>query len=132
MLGGQLPRPRSPGSPGRRPKLRVGGHCTCIVVPSSGSSSHVTVRARRQASVAPSHHEAARPRALLVTPNGTTLVIKRIRPGVAPYWAIVGDGVEESDATLEEALLSEVREEIAGDAEINARSTRWRPPRAKS
>lgn len=59
-----------------------------------------------------------RVRAVLVTPNNTTLLIKRIRPGVAPYWVIVGGGVEESDATLEEALLREVREEIAGDAEI--------------
>ncbi|MGW7304010.1 NUDIX domain-containing protein [Streptomyces sp. NPDC054835] len=59
-----------------------------------------------------------RVRAVLVTPSGTTLVIKRIRPGVDPYWVIVGGGVEESDATREEALLREVREEIAGDAEI--------------
>ncbi|MFF3842798.1 NUDIX domain-containing protein [Streptomyces sp. NPDC001930] len=59
-----------------------------------------------------------RVRAVLVTPSGTTLVIKRIRPGVDPYWVIVGGGVEENDATREEALLREVREEIAGDAEI--------------
>ncbi|MFF4496190.1 NUDIX hydrolase [Streptomyces sp. NPDC001546] len=59
-----------------------------------------------------------RVRAVLVTPKGTTLVIKRVRPGVDPYWVIVGGGVEESDATREEALLREVREEIAGDAEI--------------
>ncbi|MEU3407677.1 NUDIX domain-containing protein [Streptomyces sp. NPDC006670] len=59
-----------------------------------------------------------RVRAILVTPKGTTLVVKRVRPGVDPYWVIVGGGVEESDATREEALLREVREEIAGDAEI--------------
>ncbi|MFI6417145.1 NUDIX domain-containing protein [Streptomyces sp. NPDC050842] len=59
-----------------------------------------------------------RVRAVLVTPSGTMLVIKRIRPGVDPYWVIVGGGVEESDATREGALLREVREEIAGDAEI--------------
>ncbi|MET8297869.1 NUDIX domain-containing protein [Streptomyces sp. NPDC005180] len=59
-----------------------------------------------------------RVRAVIVTPKGTTLVIKRVRPGVDPYWVIVGGGVEESDATREEALLREVREEIAGDAEI--------------
>ncbi|MER6216684.1 NUDIX domain-containing protein [Streptomyces sp. NPDC001674] len=59
-----------------------------------------------------------RVRAVLVTPKGTTLVIKRVRPGVDPYWVIVGGGVEEGDATREEALLREVREEIAGDAEI--------------
>ncbi|MGK4582352.1 NUDIX hydrolase [Kitasatospora sp. HPMI-4] len=59
-----------------------------------------------------------RVRAVLITPDGTTLVIKRIRPGIEPYWVIVGGGVEESDATREDALLREVREEIAGDAEI--------------
>lgn len=59
-----------------------------------------------------------RVRAVLVTPNGTTLVIKRVRPGVDPYWVIVGGGVEESDATREDALLREIREEVAGDAEI--------------
>ncbi len=59
-----------------------------------------------------------RVRAVLVTPKGTTLLVKRVRPGVDRYWAIVGGGVEESDATREEALLREVREEIAGDAEI--------------
>lgn len=59
-----------------------------------------------------------RVRAVLVTPKGTTLVVKRVRPGVDPYWVIVGGGVEESDATREGALLREVREEIAGDAEI--------------
>lgn len=59
-----------------------------------------------------------RVRAVLVTPQGTTLVIKRVRPGIAPYWVIVGGGVEAIDATREEALLREVREEIAGDAEI--------------
>ncbi|WP_327378829.1 NUDIX domain-containing protein (plasmid) [Streptomyces sp. NBC_01216] len=59
-----------------------------------------------------------RVRAVLVTPHGTTLVIKRVRPGIASYWVIVGGGVEAIDATREEALLREVREEIAGDAEI--------------
>lgn len=59
-----------------------------------------------------------RVRAVLVTPNDTTLVIKRVRPGIDPYWVLVGGGVEERDATREEALLREVREEIAGDAEI--------------
>ncbi|MFF7780300.1 NUDIX domain-containing protein [Streptomyces tanashiensis] len=59
-----------------------------------------------------------RVRAILITPKDTLLLIKRIRPGVDPYWVIVGGGVEESDASREDALLREVREEIAGDAEI--------------
>ncbi|MEU3562939.1 MULTISPECIES: NUDIX domain-containing protein [unclassified Kitasatospora] len=59
-----------------------------------------------------------RVRAVLLTPNDTMLLIKRIRPGIAPYWVIVGGRIEPTDATPEEALLREVREEIAGEAEI--------------
>ncbi|MFI6157713.1 NUDIX domain-containing protein [Kitasatospora sp. NPDC051170] len=59
-----------------------------------------------------------RVRAVLVTPNDTTLLIKRIRPGVDPYWVIVGGKVEPTDTNPEDALLREVREEIAGEAEI--------------
>ncbi|MFD7626553.1 NUDIX domain-containing protein [Streptomyces sp. NPDC059851] len=59
-----------------------------------------------------------RVRAVLITPKDTTLLMKRVRPGSDPYWVIVGGGVEETDATREDALLREVREEIAGDAEI--------------
>ncbi|GHF50942.1 hypothetical protein GCM10018790_30930 [Kitasatospora xanthocidica] len=59
-----------------------------------------------------------RVRAVLVTPNNTTLLIKRIRPGIAPYWVIVGGKIEPTDASPKEALLREVREEIAGEAEI--------------
>ncbi|GAA0290386.1 hypothetical protein GCM10010302_31160 [Streptomyces polychromogenes] len=59
-----------------------------------------------------------RVRAVLITPHETMLVIKRIRPGIAPYRVIVGGGVEETDASLEDALLREVREEIAADAQI--------------
>ncbi|MFI5532183.1 NUDIX domain-containing protein [Kitasatospora sp. NPDC051853] len=59
-----------------------------------------------------------RVRAVLVTPAGTMLLIKRIRPGVNPYAVLVGGGVEDTDATLEEALLREIREEIAGVGRI--------------
>ncbi|GAA1336901.1 hypothetical protein GCM10009647_079580 [Streptomyces sanglieri] len=59
-----------------------------------------------------------RVRAILITPDNTTLMIKRIRPGIAPYWVIVGGGIEDSDTSQEAALLREIREEIAGDAEI--------------
>ncbi|MEU1283797.1 NUDIX domain-containing protein [Kitasatospora sp. NPDC005856] len=59
-----------------------------------------------------------RVRAVLLTPNNTTLLIKRIRPGIDPYWVIVGGKIESTDASPEEALLREVREEIAGEAEI--------------
>ncbi|MFD3813598.1 NUDIX domain-containing protein [Streptomyces rubiginosohelvolus] len=59
-----------------------------------------------------------RVRAILITTVGTTLLMKRVRPGRAAYWVVIGGGVEDSDATREEALLREIREEIAGTAEI--------------
>ncbi|MET8701815.1 NUDIX domain-containing protein [Kitasatospora sp. NPDC004723] len=59
-----------------------------------------------------------RVRAVLVTPNDTMLLIKRIRPGIAPYWVIVGGKVEPTDVSPEDALSREVREEVAGEARI--------------
>lgn len=59
-----------------------------------------------------------RVRAVLITPDDTMLLMKRVRPGIAPYWVIIGGGVEDSDASREDALLREIREEIAGEAEI--------------
>ncbi|MFI7174742.1 NUDIX domain-containing protein [Streptomyces spororaveus] len=42
------------------------------------------------------------------------ILIKRTRPGKAPYWVTVGGGVEDDDASLEDALQREVFEEIGG------------------
>lgn len=59
-----------------------------------------------------------RVRAVLITPASTTLLMKRIRPGRDPYWVLVGGGVEATDPHHEAALLREIREEIAGKADI--------------
>ncbi|MFG1754916.1 NUDIX hydrolase [Streptosporangium sandarakinum] len=59
-----------------------------------------------------------RVRGVLITPVGRLMLIKRIRPGVAPYWVLPGGGVEDGDATLEAALHREVHEELAGAATI--------------
>ncbi|MFD7642645.1 NUDIX domain-containing protein [Kitasatospora sp. NPDC059795] len=59
-----------------------------------------------------------RVRAVLLTPKHTMLLIKRVRPGIDPYWVIAGGKIEPTDASPEEALLREVREEIAGEARI--------------
>ncbi|MFD8922879.1 NUDIX domain-containing protein [Streptomyces sp. NPDC059569] len=59
-----------------------------------------------------------RVRAVLITPTNTMLAIKRIRPGLPEYWVLPGGGVEADDESLESALHREVREEIAGHAEI--------------
>lgn len=59
-----------------------------------------------------------RVRAILVTPNNTMLVIKRVRPGINPYWVVPGGGVEPTDPDREAALEREVREEIGGEIDV--------------
>ncbi|WP_066361102.1 NUDIX hydrolase [Herbidospora mongoliensis] len=63
---------------------------------------------------------AGRVRAVLFTPSGHLLTIKRVRPGLAPYWVFPGGGIEPDDAGLEDALLREVREELGGTAVIDS------------
>lgn len=63
---------------------------------------------------------AERVRAILVTDDERLLVIKRTRPGVPTYWVLPGGHVESDDTDLESALHRELREEIAGEAEIHS------------
>src|SRR6266496_2366722 len=46
------------------------------------------------------------------------LVIKRTRPGAAPYWVLPGGHIDETDKSLEDALRRELREELGGDVTI--------------
>lgn len=59
-----------------------------------------------------------RVRAVLVTADGTMLVIRRIKPDIPEYWVLPGGGVEPSDESREAALHREIHEEIAGKADI--------------
>ncbi|MBM9620363.1 NUDIX domain-containing protein [Streptomyces zhihengii] len=59
-----------------------------------------------------------RVRAILVTADGTMLVIRRTRPGIPEYWVLPGGGVEPGDESREAALHREIHEEIAGKADI--------------
>ena len=61
-----------------------------------------------------------RVRAVLVTPDGCLLAIRRDRPGRATYWVLPGDHVDPGDQGLEIALSREIREEIAGEADITS------------
>jgi 8-oxo-dGTP pyrophosphatase MutT (NUDIX family) len=62
-----------------------------------------------------------RVRAIILTPGNTILVIKRTRPGVAPYWVLPGGHAEDTDDSLEDALRRELREELGGDSTIYRR-----------
>lgn len=55
-----------------------------------------------------------RVRAILITRHNRLLVIRRIKPERAPYWVLPGDG------DLEAALHREIREELAGHADIHS------------
>lgn len=59
-----------------------------------------------------------RVRAIVITPASTLLLIKRTRPGTAPYWVLPGGHADDTDNSLEEALRRELREEIGGEATI--------------
>ncbi|MCU0513132.1 MAG: NUDIX domain-containing protein [Anaerolineae bacterium] len=62
-----------------------------------------------------------RVRAILLTAAGTVLFIKRVKPnGTLPYHVAPGGGVEQHDASLEEALHREVFEELGATLEIVA------------
>lgn len=59
-----------------------------------------------------------RVRALLVTPAGTMLAIRRDRRGQPVYWVLPGGHVDPDDADAETALRREIAEEIAGEPQI--------------
>jgi ADP-ribose pyrophosphatase YjhB (NUDIX family) len=59
-----------------------------------------------------------RVRAILITPAGSMLAIRRDRPGRDRYWVLPGGHVEPEDPDREAALRREIREEIAGEPEI--------------
>ncbi|MEU9884332.1 NUDIX domain-containing protein [Sphaerisporangium sp. NPDC051011] len=61
-----------------------------------------------------------RVRAILITPSGKLLTIKRVRPGATPYWVLPGGGVEPTDVSLEAGLAREIREELDGEAVVRA------------
>lgn len=51
-------------------------------------------------------------RVVLVDDEQHLVLIKRTRPGLAPYWVTVGGGVESEDSGVEAALHREVFEEL--------------------
>ena len=61
-----------------------------------------------------------RVRAVLVTPDGCLLAIRRDRPDRATYWVLPGGHVDPEDQNIEAALSREISEEIAGEADITS------------
>jgi ADP-ribose pyrophosphatase YjhB (NUDIX family) len=55
-------------------------------------------------------------RAILIDDRGRLVLIKRIKPGQAPYWTAPGGGVDETDASVEAALYRELAEELGAEA----------------
>lgn len=60
-----------------------------------------------------------RVRALLITPDGRALVIRRVKPGIPPYWMLVGGGIEPADESLDAAVGREITEETGGHAVLH-------------
>lgn len=55
-------------------------------------------------------------RAILIDDVGRLVLIKRTKPGQAPYWTAPGGGVEDADASAEAALYRELTEELGAEA----------------
>lgn len=55
-------------------------------------------------------------RALLIDETGRLLLIRRIKPGQAPYWTTPGGGVEPGDESFIAALMRELMEELGAKA----------------
>lgn len=55
-------------------------------------------------------------RVILFDDEGRLVLIKRTRPGQAPYWTTAGGGVEDADASVEDAMRRELFEELGATA----------------
>lgn len=58
-----------------------------------------------------------RARGIVIDDEGRLVLIKRTKPGQAPYWTSPGGRVEDSDATAEDALRRELAEELGATAD---------------
>lgn len=56
-------------------------------------------------------------RGIVIDVEGRLVLIKRTKPGQDPYWTSPGGGVEDTDATVEDALRRELAEELGATAD---------------
>lgn len=54
-------------------------------------------------------------RAILIDDLNHLVLIKRTKPGQAPYWTAPGGGIEDTDASVEAALYRELAEELGAE-----------------
>lgn len=54
-------------------------------------------------------------RAIVIDDRARLVLLKRTRPGAEPYWTTPGGGVEAEDASVEAALVRELREELGAE-----------------
>ena len=57
-------------------------------------------------------------RAILIDDQGRLVLIKRTKPGRAPYWTTPGGGIEDADRSPEAALHRELAEELGAEASV--------------
>jgi 8-oxo-dGTP pyrophosphatase MutT (NUDIX family) len=57
-------------------------------------------------------------RAILIDDRGRLVLIKRTKPGRAPYWTTPGGGIEDADRSPEAALHRELAEELGAEASV--------------
>lgn len=60
-------------------------------------------------------------RAILLDDDQHVVLIKRTKPDQDPYWTTPGGGVEDRDASPEDALARELKEELGASAAIGRR-----------
>jgi ADP-ribose pyrophosphatase YjhB (NUDIX family) len=56
-------------------------------------------------------------RAIVIDDQSQLVVVKRTKPGTAPYWTAPGGGVEPGDPSVEAALVRELREEWGAEVD---------------
>ncbi|MER7009586.1 NUDIX hydrolase [Dactylosporangium sp. NPDC000555] len=56
-------------------------------------------------------------RAIPIDRHGQLLLIRRTKPGLGPYWTTPGGGVEPGDASVEQAMIRELREEFGAEVD---------------
>lgn len=64
---------------------------------------------------------ALKARGVVHTPSGSIVLMRRQRPGEAPYWTLPGGRVEIRDATARDALVRELAEELGAAARVGRR-----------